>query len=229
MRLRVLLFASLRESAGAGALELDGLPDGLTVGELKRELERLRPELGALASVRGVIATQYVSDDTALDGAHELALLPPVSGGGAVQPDYERGVFELSGAPVDPAVCQARVSHPSCGAVVLFTGTTREHSRERRVVHLEYEAFEAMAGAEMARLFEACRQQQTEHRLRMLCVHRTGVVGVGEPSVVIAVASPHRAAAFEACRFLIDALKRSLPVWKKEVYEGGEQWIGERS
>lgn len=114
-----------------------------------------------------------------------------------------------------------------------FTGTTREHNRGKRVVRLEYEAFEAMTGPEMARIFERCRREldadAASRALRMLCQHRVGVVEVGEPSVVIAVASPHRDLAFRACRFLIDELKASLPVWKKEIYPDGEHWIGERS
>ena len=90
-----------------------------------------------------------------------------------------------------------------------------------------------MTGPEMARIFERCRSElaadDAARALRMLCQHRVGVVEVGEPSVVIAVASPHRDQAFRACRFLIDELKASLPVWKKEFYEGGAHWIGERS
>jgi molybdopterin synthase catalytic subunit/molybdopterin converting factor small subunit len=233
MRLRVLLFASLRERAGASALELDDLPEGLDVAGLKRELERRLPELGSLASARGVLGTQYVDDRAPLPPSGEVALLPPVSGGA---PDFECGVFELSPSRLDPSACHARVAHPSCGAVVLFTGMTRDHSRERDVVRLEYEAFEAMAGPEMQRIFQACiaahgdpSGEHPERRLRMLCVHRTGAVAVGEPSVAVAVASPHRAAAFEAARFLIDALKSSLPVWKKELYRDGEHWVGDRS
>jgi molybdopterin synthase catalytic subunit len=236
VRVRILLFASLRERAGTGELELDGLPDPLTVGALKQELERRRPQLGSLAAVRGVLATRYVPDDAALAEGDELALLPPVSGGAPSADGYELGVFELSAAPLDPAACLARVAAPGCGANALFTGTTREDSRGRRVVRLEYEAFEAMAGPEMARIFERCRRAHgdpeggdPQRRLRMLCVHRTGMVGVGEPSVAVAVASPHRAQALDACRFLIDELKRSLPVWKKEVYSDGEHWVGDRS
>jgi molybdopterin synthase catalytic subunit len=233
MRLRVLLFAALRERAGAGVLELDDLPDGLDIAGLKRELERRLPEIGSLASARGVLGTRYVEDSAALPDAGEVALLPPVSGGTA---DYERGVFELSATPFEPASCHARVADASCGAVVLFTGMTRATSRGRDVVRLQYEAFEAMAAPQMQRIFRACVEahgdptgQQPQKRLRMLCVHRTGTVAVGEPSVAIAVASPHRAAAFEAARFLIDELKRSLPVWKKEYYRDGEHWVGDRS
>jgi molybdopterin synthase catalytic subunit len=143
--------------------------------------------------------------------------------------DYEQGVFELVREPLVPAEIEVRVAHPSCGARVLFTGSTRDENRGKRVVRLEYEAFERMTGPEMARIFERCRAEQSEVRLRMLVAHRVGTVEVGEPSVVIAVASPHRAPAFAACRFLIDELKRTLPVWKKEIYADGAHWIGDRS
>lgn len=143
--------------------------------------------------------------------------------------DYEQGVFELAHEPLAPAALEARVAHPSCGARVLFTGSTRDENRGQRVVRLEYEAFERMTGPEMARIFERCRAESAGARLRMLVAHRVGTVEVGEASVVIAVASPHRAQAFAACRFLIDELKRTLPVWKKEIYEGGAHWIGDRS
>lgn len=147
----------------------------------------------------------------------------------SVAHDYERGVLELSAAPLDAAALERRVQHASCGASVCFTGTTRATNRGKDVLRLEYEAFERMTGPEMARIFERCRAECPEPGLRMLVVHRTGVVGVGEPSVVIAVASPHRAGAFAACRFLIDELKRSLPVWKKEFTADGAHWVGDRS
>ena len=236
MRVRILLFASLRERAGAGELELRGLASPLTVGALKRELERQRPELGPLEAVRGVLAERYVPDDTPLGDGDELALLPPVSGGAPAEADYERGVFELWSEPLDPGACLQRVGAPGCGANALFTGTTRDDSDGRRVLRLEYEAYEAMAGPEMARIFARCREAHGDpdgsrplRRLRMLCVHRVGTVDVGQPSVAVAVAAPHRAQALEACRFLIDELKRSLPVWKKEVYSDGEHWVGDRS
>lgn len=237
MQIRVRLFAGLRERAGKTELALDELPDGADVAAAKRALLERHPELGSLASVRGALGESYVRDDARLKDGDELALLPPVSGGA---PDSDAalaaGVFELSARPLDPLECQRRVAHPTCGAALVFTGSTRDENRGKRVVRLEYEAFEAMAGPEMARIFERCRREhgdgdgsRPERALRMLCVHRTGTVEIGEPSVVIAIASPHRAAAFDACRFLIEELKRSLPVWKKELYQGGEHWIGERS
>jgi len=233
MKLTILLFAILRERAGRGELRCDDLPDGLDVAGLKAELEQRHPELGALGHVRGVLDTTYVTDDTPLPDGATVALIPPVSGGAPDAGDeLEAGVFELVDTPLDPAACQRRVEHASCGAALVFTGMTRDRNRGQAVERLAYEAYDAMTGPEMARIFERCRAahgDDGERRLRMLCQHRIGVVEVGEPSVVIAVASPHRDAAFAACRFLIDELKKSLPVWKKEFYPGGEHWIGDRS
>ncbi len=238
MDLKVQLFAALRARAGASTLELRGLPEGLDVAGLKRELARLHPELGSLEHVRGVIGTNYVRDDARVPVGEVVSLLPPVSGGAAeshadTDEALARGVFELCAGALDAASASARVAHTSCGAICTFVGATREHSRGQRVVRLEYEAFEAMTGPEMARIFERCRAEleadSGARALRMLCQHRVGVVGVGEPSVVISVTSPHRDLAFRACRFLIDELKASLPVWKKEIYEDGESWVGDRS
>ncbi len=237
MRLVVQLFASLRERAGTGELVLEGLPDALDLADLKREIAARHPELGDLAQVAGVVGTEYVRDDTPLSAGDEVALLPPVSGGApGADPDpgaaLERGLFELSATALDPGAAHARVADPSCGAVVVFTGVTRATNRGKSVQRLDYEAFERMAGPEMARIFEECRARfgdDDKRLLRMLCVHRTGTVAVGQPSVVIAVASPHRDASFGAARFLIDALKERLPVWKKEVYADGQHWIGDRS
>jgi len=237
MKLRVLLFASLRERAGAGELLCEGLPEPLDLRGLKTELERRHPELGSLAHVSGVVGTVYVPDATAREEGAEVALLPPVSGGEPSEAErLALGVFELTGEPLDVEACRRRVEHDSCGAVELFCGNVRETNREREVERIDYEAFERMAGPEMERIFERCRElhaadpRSGEARgLRMLCVHRVGTVGVGETSVVIAVASPHRDAAFDVARFLIDELKKSLPVWKKEVYADGHHWIGDRS
>lgn len=247
MRLTVRLFAVLRERAGTDALVLEDLPDELDVGDLKREVSARHPELGDLSYVAGVVGTEYARDDRTLVEGDEVALLPPVSGGSGPSedpeedpdedPDEDSGEdfderFEISAEPLDVGALQARVLHPGCGAVVLFTGTTRDTNRGQDVVRLDYEAFHAMAGPEMARIFAECRARfgdGGQRRLRMLCVHRTGTVEVGEPSVVIAVASPHRDAAFAAARFLIDTLKERLPVWKKEIYADGQHWIGDRS
>jgi molybdopterin synthase catalytic subunit len=236
MKLTVHLFAGLRERAGADALELDELPERLSIGELKAELARRRPELGDLTHVAGVVGTDWADDARALLPGDQLSLLPPVSGGeprpggGGPAADFARGVFELAPEPIDEAEAGLRVHDDSCGALVVFSGRTRRTSRGREVVRLEYEAFESMAAPEMERIFERSRLLLLdEERVRMLVRHRVGVVEVGETSVVVAVASPHRDAAFRVARFLIDDLKRSLPVWKKEVYADGHVWVGEHS
>lgn len=236
MRIEILLFAVLRERAGTDRLVLEEVPSGTTVDGLKALALQACPDLDDLSSVTGVVGTDYVRGETVIQEGDPVAFLPPVSGG-APEGDLEAGLFELSDEPLDVAALQARVSHPSCGAIVVFTGTTRDTNRGEDVVQLDYEAFHAMSGPEMGRIFAECLATHgppsaggdTAKALRMLCVHRTGTVGVGEPSVVIAVASPHRDAAFLAARFLIDTLKERLPVWKKEVYRGGHHWIGDRS
>ena len=236
MLLRIALFAVLRERLGRSELVLEDLPEGLDLAGLKRLLSERFPELGDLEQVAGVVGTDYVEAQRVLCEGDEVALLPPVSGGD-LDADYAEGVFELSEGPIDPGALGRRVVHPSCGAVVTFTGVTRETNRGQSVLRLDYEAFHAMTGPEMGRIFDDCRALlANEERglgaqpgLRMLCVHRVGTVAVGEPSVVIAVASPHRDAAFVAARFLIDTLKERLPVWKKEIYSDGHHWIGDRS
>lgn len=237
MRLVIQLFAGLRERAGTPEYVLDDLPESLDLGGLKRELERRYPELGNLEHVAGVVGTEYADDARMLSEGEPVAFLPPVSGGAPNEDDaLAAGIFELTADAIDPESCRKRVEHDSCGAVVVFCGNARDTNRGQAVVRLDYEAFERMAGPEMRRIFARCVAEHGDAdgsdpaaALRMLCVHRTGAVGIGEPSVVIAVASPHRDAAFLAARFLIDELKQSLPVWKKEVYADGHHWIGDRS
>lgn len=234
MKITVLYFASLRERIGASSETIE-LAAGADIAAAKREVLARHPALKNLDGIRGALHEAWVHDDARLADGDELALLPPVSGGAPDRDeDLERGIFELSSEPLDVELCRRRVAHDSCGAAVVFVGSTRERNRDKDVVELEYEAFAAMAGPEMGRIFARCVAEHGSasdraKALRMLCVHRTGRVPLGEPSVVIAVASPHRAAAFDACRFLIEELKRSLPVWKKERYADGEHWIGDRS
>jgi MoaE-MoaD fusion protein len=236
MKLTVLLFASLRERAGRGEIVVEDLPEPLDLRALKAELTSRYEELGSLEHVACVIGTEYVSDETAVQEGDEVALLPPVSGGEMTEDErLARGVFQLETEPLDPEAIRRRVEHDSCGAVVLFSGNVRETNRDQSVERIDYEAFERMAGPEMERIFEACLRRHggdavdVASPLRIFCVHRIGTVAVGESSVLIAVASPHREAAFDAARFLIDELKKSLPVWKKEVYADGHHWIGDRS
>ena len=146
-----------------------------------------------------------------------LALIPPVSG----------GAFRLSDQPLDPGAVIREVADPRAGGIATFIGTTRVESRGRTVHYLDYEAYEGMAEQMMAELGEELKRK---HELCEISIsHRVGRVDIGEPSVVIAVSAPHRAAALAACKEAIDTLKETVPLWKKEMYEGGEEWIGRGS
>ncbi len=209
---RIRLFAGLRERAGAGALEVP-LADGATVGDVWEQLG-LGDEPPGLLYARN---RAYVERSEHVHDGDEVAVIPPVSGG-----DFRLSADRLS---VDAAVAEVR--DDSAGAIATFIGTTRAHSRGREVIHLEYEAYEGMAEQVMADL--AVRLSERHELCRVAIHHRVGLVEIGETSVVIAVSSPHRAAALAACKEAIDELKVSVPLWKKETYVGGEEWIGQGS
>ncbi len=212
MRVRVRLFAGLRERAGTGTRELE-LPDGATVADVWPALGLGREPDGLLYAVDRA----YADRARPLAEGVEVALIPPVSG----------GAFRLSDAPLSLDAVVAEVADERAGAIATFTGTTRIESRGRRVVRLDYEAYEGMAEGVMAEIADELRARYD------LCAvaihHRVGRVGVGETSVVIAVSAPHRRDALAGCRDAIDTLKERVPLWKKEVYEGGEEWIGRGS
>lgn len=136
-------------------------------------------------------------------------------------------MYEIVSHPIDIAAVTAAVGDPATGAIVTFVGTTRDHNDGRRVTQLEYEAYPDMAVAEMRKIGDSAQQRWPIARVAI--VHRVGVVAIGEASVVIAVSSGHRRAAFEACHFAIDRLKEVVPIWKKEHFEGGEIWIGSQT
>ena len=212
MHVTVRLFAGLRERAGASSRPLE-LGDGAVVADVWPALGLGDEPPGLLYAVNRTYAGREV---TLADG-DEVALIPPVSG----------GAFRLSEEPLSVQAAIDEVASPDAGAIATFVGTTRRRSRDRDVVRLEYEAYEGMAEAEMARIAEELRGKHDLHEVAIH--HRVGVVGIGETSVVIAISAPHRAAALEACREAIDTLKQTVPLWKKEVYEGGEEWIGRGS
>jgi MoaE-MoaD fusion protein len=210
--IRVRVFAGLRERAGWSERELE-IDEGLRLGDLWTLLGLDDEPPGLLYAVNH----EYAGADRVLVPGDEVALIPPVSG----------GAFRLSAEPLDPNAAVAEVSVPEAGAVATFIGTTRMRSRGRTVQYLDYEAYAEMAEKVMAELAESLK---AKHDVSEVAIHhRTGRVDIGAVSVVIAVSAPHRAAALTACAEAIDTLKKTVPLWKKEVYEGGEEWIGKGS
>ncbi len=208
--IRVRLFAGLRERAGWATRELDGVT---RVADVWAALGLGEQPQGLLYAVN----REYAPPERELVDGDEVALIPPVSG----------GAFRLSGKRLVLDAVVSEVADERAGAIATFTGTTRRQSRGRDVVHLEYEAYEGMAEQVMA---EIAAELERRYDLCSIAIHhRVGRVGIGETSVVIAVSAPHRADALAACRDAIDTLKDRVPLWKKEVYEGGEEWIGRGS
>ena len=212
MQLRIRLFAGLRERAGTGSRQLE-LADGACVGDVWAALQLGEEPPGLLYAVNKT----YADAGTSLADGDEVALIPPVSGGD----------FRLTAEPLSLDAVVREVERDEAGAIATFLGTVRNRSRDRNVLYLEYEAYEGMAEETMA---ELARELTGRHDLLAVAIHhRTGRVEIGEPSVAIAVSSRHRAAALAACQEAIDTLKQTVPLWKKEVYEGGEEWIGQGS
>jgi molybdopterin synthase catalytic subunit/molybdopterin converting factor small subunit len=209
MTVKVRLFAGLRERAGWSQRDVDAA----TVGDVWSALELGDEPAGLLYAVN----QQYAERARVLADGDEVALIPPVSG----------GAFLLRDEPLSLDAVVGEVRSDEAGAIATFTGTTRVHSRGRTVTHLDYEAYEGMAERVMAEIGDALHAR---YELTAVAIHhRTGRVGIGETSVVIAVSAPHRQDALAACRDAIDELKERVPLWKKEVYEGGEEWIGRGS
>ena len=203
------LFAVLRERAGLRERELE-LPQGSRV-------EDIWPLLGLGAEPEGLLYAvdrAYTPREATLREGSEVALIPPVSG----------GAFRLSEEPIGLEDVVSEVADERAGAVASFVGTTRLHSRGRTVTHLEYEAYPGMAEKVMEDL--AADLKARYDLCEVAIAHRVGRVGIGETSVAIAVSAPHRHDALAACRDAIDTLKGTVPLWKKEVYAGGEEWIG---
>ncbi len=223
--IRVLFFGAARDVVDANQLELS-LDAPATVASAFQNLVSKFSQLERFGrSLLFAVNQEYATPDTRLNENDELAVFPPVSGGSC---DYRcpYDFFEITTGPIDVGEVARRVVLPECGATVTLDGYAREWTKGKRTLYLVYEAYDSMALTEMQRLgAEAHKQFEIAH---LGIVHRTGRLEIGETSVVIAASAPHRRAAFQACEWAIKELKRTVPIWKKEVYENGEEWVDPR-
>ena len=224
MKVQVRLFARYREAAGRDRFEVD-LPEGGTVEAAWDAVTSRFPALSAYRPFTLFAVDQdYVPADRALRPGEELCLFPPVSGGSDASVD----LVELTTAPLSEPALVAAVEDGGAGAIVLFSGVVRDQTGGRRVKFLEYEAHAPMAVAKMREIAATARQRFPGVR-KLAIVHRIGRLEIGESSVLIAISTAHRGEAFDACRFAIDTLKETVPIWKKEYFEDGEVWVGLQS
>ncbi|OLC00295.1 MAG: hypothetical protein AUH30_02915 [Candidatus Rokubacteria bacterium 13_1_40CM_68_15] len=219
MRVRVRFFARYREATGRERLEID-LPDDGTVESAWSAVVHRHPELEAYRPFTlFAVGHDYVPPEHRLQAGDELCLFPPVSGGAGG--DRYQVVTTL----LSPDAAAAAVDHPGAGGIVVFSGVVRNETGGRPVKYLEYEAHAAMAEAKMREIGDAVHARWLGVK-RIAMLHRVGRLEIGESSVLIAVSAAHRGDAFEACRYAIDTLKQTVPVWKKEHFEDGEIWVG---
>ena len=220
MRVRVLFFGQLKEIVGVAQEEAE-LSDGARVEDLFERYGRRFPKLAEFRpSIAASINQEYALWTASLSTGDEVAFLPPVSGG--QQAPAVEDIFQLVRQPIRPLELAESLKASEDGALVIFDGFVRNNFRGKKTLYLEYEAYESMAYAKMREIGAQIREKFSIHRLAI--VHRLGRLEIGETSVWIAVSSPHRAAAFDACRYAIDSLKRSVPIWKKEYFAGGAVW-----
>lgn len=217
MDVDVRYFAIIREIVGLSA-ERREVPQGATAGDVFTQLIQENPRLERLRPVTMLMINKaYVAHDHELHDGDELALIPPVSGGAESR-------FRVQSDALDPRSTESLVAHPGAGAIATFIGTVRDHGRGRAVTHLEYEAYAPAAELAMAQIGDEIRERWGIDHVAI--AHRVGSLAVGEASVVISVASAHRDAAFDACRYAIERIKEIVPIWKKEHYADGAVWLG---
>lgn len=217
VKIRVLFFGAARDAVDTNPLEIS-LDAPATVSSAFRKLSQRYSQLERFGrSLLFAVNQEYATRETPLKENDELAVFPPVSGG-------SHDFFELTTETIDVGQVARRVVLPECGATVTLDGYAREWTNGKHTLYLVYEAYDSMALTEMHRLgAEAHKRFAIAH---IGIVHRTGRLDIGETSVVIAVSAPHRQAAFQACEWAIKELKRTVPIWKKEVFVDGEEWVG---
>ena len=225
---RVLFFGGARDAAGHDEIDVS-LNSPANTESARSQILSQYPELQRFGnSLLLAVNQEYAQPETAIHDGDELALFPPVSGGSemaqtSVCASESRDFFELTTDRIDVGATARRVVLPQCGATVTLDGYAREWTRGRRTLYLVYEAYAPMALSELRRLGDQVHEKFEIAHVGI--VHRTGRLEIGETSVVITVSAPHRRAAFEACEWTIRELKRTVPIWKKEVFEDGEIWV----
>ncbi|HTK07849.1 MAG TPA: molybdopterin converting factor subunit 1 [Ktedonobacteraceae bacterium] len=222
MQIKIRYFASLREITGRGEELLD-VPDGATVAMVRELLSTRYSTLQPILS-RCIYAVNraYVQAETPLNAQDEVVFIPPM-GGGSQEEKTVSVLVQLTHQPLERDVLVQAVSHPSVGGIVVFEGVVRDHARGKQVRYLEYETYEEMAEQQIHAIIAEAR---TRWDVKGIAVaHRFGRLEIGEASVIIVVASAHRGEAFDACRYMIDTLKTTVPIWKKEVATNGEEWV----
>jgi molybdopterin converting factor subunit 1 len=220
MRVRVLFFGQLRDIVGVGQEDAD-ISEGSRVEDLFQRYGRRFPKLVEFRpSIAASVNQEYADWRFSLTSGDEVAFLPPVSGG--QQAGVSEDIIQIVRHAIQPREVVDGLRAPSDGALVVFDGFVRDNFKGQRTLYLEYEAYEAMAYAKMREIAAEMRAKFSIHRIAM--VHRLGRLEIGETSVLIAVSSAHRAAAFDACCHGIDTLKRTVPIWKKEYFVGGAVW-----
>jgi len=220
MNVRVIPFGVLKDRLEAAVIEL---PQGAAVAALLDRLSARLPE-PLLQGIAVGVNAEYAGAEHILHDGDEVALLPPVSGGSGTETPGQMPPAEVAlvRERIEAQGLIAAAKRSEDGAVVVFEGTVRNHSRGRRTLYLDYEAYEEMALRQMRELADQARSRFAIRHVTL--VHRIGRLEIGETSVLVVVAAAHRAAAFEACRWLIDTLKQTVPIWKKETFEDGTVW-----
>lgn len=223
MKVSVRLFAGLHDIVGQREVVLE-LVDGATVADLRNQLGSRYPAVVPfMSTLVCAVNEEYVNNEYRLSPSDQVALIPPVSGGSSREDETDAAHFEVTEDPLDPQRLAELVRHDESGAVALFYGVVRNQSRGRRVLYLEYDAYPSMALKKMREVADEarCRWEITDIAIN----HRTGRLKIGETSLLVAVSAAHRKEAFEACHYAVDRIKEVVPVWKKEVWEGGESWV----
>lgn len=222
MRVKVLLFGQLKDIIGRAEESLELAPGARLAAVISHYAERFPKFQGLTQSIACSVNQEYAQGTAVLNEGDEVGLLPPVSGGKSKVAELRSQHCAIVREPIDIREIKESLEDPEDGAALLFEGVVRNNTRGRRTLYLDYEAYESMALSEMEKLAQAALERFKVRDVAL--VHRLGRLQIGETSVLVGVASAHRAAAFEACRWLIDTLKKTVPIWKKEYFVDGAVW-----